>query len=302
MHDLNEMAIFAKVVETGSFTEAARKLGFPKSTISRKISKLEERLGVLLLQRTTRKLKLTDTGSAYYTHCARIVEEVEEADQIAAQKQAVPAGLIRVAGVPGMVGISDLIGDFSKQYEQVQFELKLETRRMNMLEEGIDIAFRVGTLNDSSLIARCLGKSQMILCASPEYLKRKGTPKTIRDLKYHSIITGIPWSFVNNEEKINVSFPIRLAVNENRVARQLALKGLGITVLAATTCMEDIQKEALIPIFLDYPLAIKNLYMLYPSNRYLTIRIRSFIDFVMKKWGENPPMEMMGSVSANPPY
>src|SRR5690606_5190989 len=185
--DLNEMAIFAHVVDAGSFTGAARNLGLPKSTVSRKITQLEERLGVRLIQRNTRSLRLTDTGNAYYNHCARILSEIEEANIAVTQMQSTPTGTLRITApvLFGSTVLSALIAEFMELHPQVNVDLVLDV---------IDIAFRIGQLEDSSLIGRYLGDVRGMLCASPEYLRRKAAPSHPDELSNHSLITASQWA------------------------------------------------------------------------------------------------------------
>ena len=194
--DLNEMAIFVHVVEAGSFTGAAKNLGLPKSTVSRKITQLEERLGVRLIQRTTRSLRLTDTGSAYYNHCARILGEIEEANITVTQMQSTPTGTLRITApvLFGSTVLSGLIADFMDEHPQVQIDLVLTDQRLDLVQDGIDVAFRVGQLEDSSLIGRHLGDARSILCASPEYVKKHGAPKHPSELQEHTLMTASQWS------------------------------------------------------------------------------------------------------------
>ncbi|WP_263866297.1 LysR family transcriptional regulator [Thalassolituus oleivorans] len=194
--DLNEMAIFVHVVEAGSFTGAAKNLGLPKSTVSRKITQLEERLGVRLIQRTTRSLRLTDTGSAYYNHCARILGEIEEANIAVTQMQSTPTGTLRITApvLFGSTVLSGLIADFMDDHPQVQIDLVLTDQRLDLVQDGIDVAFRVGQLEDSSLIGRHLGDARAILCASPEYVKKHGAPKHPSELQEHTLMTASQWS------------------------------------------------------------------------------------------------------------
>ena len=182
MNDLNDMAVFAKVVETGGFTMAGEAIDMPKSNVSRRVSRLEERLGVRLLERTTRKIRMTELGEIYYTHCRRIIEEAEHADARVSQALEIPRGQLRVSAsvTVGQNIISPVLGQFVKEYPEVKVQMTLANRRVDLVEEGFDIAVRVGQLEDSSLVARLLGKSELALFASPDYLKRAGEPKKTR--------------------------------------------------------------------------------------------------------------------------
>ena len=192
--DLNEIVVFARVVETRSFTAAAQQLGLPKSTVSRKIAQLEERLGVRLLQRTTRKLNLTEVGQAYYERCQRIVQDIAAAEQVVTDMQTAPRGLLRVT-VPNDLGstyLGALVADFLLAYPEIQVDLDLADRVVDLIEEGIDLGIRVGPLVESTLIARKLGAVQMRMCASSEYVAKRGAPATIAELADHDALVFAP--------------------------------------------------------------------------------------------------------------
>src|SRR5258708_38364368 len=183
--DLNEMLVFARVVQAGSFTTAAAALGMPKSTVSRKVSELEERLKARLLQRTTRKLSLTDVGRTYYDYCARIVGEVEDAERAVSSLQETPRGLLRVTAPINVAFLGPIVSDFLKRYPEVRLELFCTGRSVDLVEERFDIGIRAGTLADSTLIAKSLGTVKWFLVATPAYLKKHGRPKSPEDLKKH---------------------------------------------------------------------------------------------------------------------
>ena len=289
MIDLNEMAIFAEVIASGSFTKAGKCLGLPKSTVSRKISLLEERLGVRLIQRTTRSLHLTDAGTAYFQQCSRIVSEAKEADLLAIQKQAIPSGLIKISAPPGFLFLSEYIAEFLAKFDQINIEINSDKRMVDLVTEGIDLAFRVGPLENSSLIARLLGVTRLVLCATPEYLKRYGVPETYNELKNHRLIQGIPWDIVDEAGLFSVDLPKRIITNENEMARRLTLKGFGISLLSELDCAADIRSGHLKPVLNDHPLPEKKIYLLYPSNQYVSLKVKKFIEFILDQWKFNPP-------------
>ena len=186
--DLNETLIFARIVQAGSFTGAAKELGMPKSTVSRKLSELEERLGARLLQRTTRKLSLTELGQIYYRDCERIVAQLEEAEVSITELQAEPRGLLRITAPLNFGFLGGIVADFLDHNAPLQVELVCTDRMVDLVEEGFDIGIRVGRLSDSSLIARSLGSGYGIAVASPPYLKLHGKPRNPADLKGHECI------------------------------------------------------------------------------------------------------------------
>ena len=181
--DLNEMLVFARVVQAGSFTAAAAGLRMPKSTVSRKVAELEERLDARLLNRTTRKLSLTDVGRTYYDHCARIVGEVEDAERAVSSLQESPRGLLRVTAPLNMSFLAPIVSDYLARYPEVQLEFFATTRRVDLVEERFDVGIRAGPLADSTLIARSLGTAAWFLVATPAYLKKRGRPQVPRRLE-----------------------------------------------------------------------------------------------------------------------
>ncbi len=296
--DLNEMAIFVHVVEAGSFTGAARNLGLPKSTVSRKITQLEERLGVRLIQRTTRSLRLTDTGNAYYGHCSRILSEIEEANIAVTQMQTTPTGTLRITApvLFGSTVLSSLISEFMDLHPQLNIDLVLSDQMLDLVQEGIDIAFRIGQLEDSSLIGRYLGDVRAVMCASPEYLRRFGTPHHPDDLSNHRLITASRWLQWNMEgpggEEINIPVKPKLQANDFASLYALALSGSGVTPLPALIAAPAIQAGELVPVLADYPFEASPIHALYPSNRHLSAKVRSFVEFVIDNIRPNPPWEV----------
>src|SRR5260370_145306 len=183
--DLNEMLVFARVVQAGSFTTAAAALGMPKSTVSRKVSELEERLKARLLQRTTRKLSLTDVGRTYYDYCARIVGEIEDAERAVSRLSEAPRGILRVTAPINVSFLGPIVADYVKRYPEVRLELFCTARTVDLVEERFDLGIRAGILADSTLIAKSLGQVTWFLAATPAYLKKRGRPRSPDDLKRH---------------------------------------------------------------------------------------------------------------------
>ena len=188
---LHEMSVFSRVVAAGSLSAAARELGLSPALISRRLAALESRLGVRLINRTTRSLHLTDEGAAYLETCGRILSEIEEADAAVAAGRGEPQGILRVA-LPASFGnqhVAPLVPDFAARYPKVQLALSLSDRYVNVIEEGFDLAVRIAELEDSSLAARKLAPNRRVVCASPEYLRRHGTPRTLEELAQHNCLT-----------------------------------------------------------------------------------------------------------------
>ena len=293
--DLNEMAIFVHVVEAGSFTGAAKNLGLPKSTVSRKITQLEERLGIRLIQRTTRSLRLTDTGTAYYNHCARILSEIEEANIAVTQMQSTPTGTLRITApvLFGSTVLSSLVAEYMEQHPQVSIDMVLSDQKLDLVQEGIDIAFRIGQLEDSSLIGRHLGDVRGLLCASPDYLRRHGSPNHPQDLSDHTLLSSPDWNSWTlvgpDQQESNVQVKPRLQVNDFASLYTLALSGVGIAPLPMLIAASAIRSQNLVPVLCDWPFETSPIHALYPSNRHLSAKVRSFVEFVIDSVRPNPP-------------
>src|SRR5882757_7521044 len=186
--DLNAMLVFARVVQTGSFTAAASSLDMPKSTVSRKVTELEERLKSRLLQRTTRTLSLTDAGRTYYDYCARIVGEIEDAERAVSSLQDTPRGLLRVTTGTNVAFLGPIVSDYLERYPEVRLEVFCTGRSVDLVEERFDLAIRAGALADSTLVARSLGHIAWFLVATPSYLKKRGRPRSPEDLRNHGCL------------------------------------------------------------------------------------------------------------------
>src|SRR5215470_7164846 len=214
--DLNEIAVFTRVVQAGSFTAAARLLGMPKSTVSRKVAELEERLRARLLQRTTRKLSLTDAGRTYFDYGVRIVNELEAAEAAVGSLQEKPRGLLRVTAGVNNTWLGEIVAEFLKRYPEVQLEMLCTGRSVDLVEERFDLGIRAGALADSSLVARSLGSATWFLVATPAYLKRRRRPRTPDDLKEHACLLFGAGSMTVNlkleraDESVQVAIPAHL--------------------------------------------------------------------------------------------
>src|SRR5712671_2800982 len=236
--DLNEMLVFARVVQAGSFTTAATQLAMPKSTVSRKVSELEERLNARLLQRTTRKLSLTDAGRTFYDHCARIVSEVEDAERAVSSLEEIPRGVLRVTAPVNVAFLGPIVSDYLKRYPEVRLELFCTARSVDLVEERFDVSIRAGVLADSTLIARSLGTVKWFLVATPAYLKKRGRPRSHEDLKKHDCLlfgAGIDGGAGVRLERagtsVQVAVSARFMVTDMDVLHAVATAGLGIALL-----------------------------------------------------------------------
>ncbi|MEL6342041.1 MAG: LysR family transcriptional regulator [Myxococcota bacterium] len=283
---VDEIQVFVKVVEAESFTEAARALGMPKSTASRYVSRLEDRLGVRLLNRSTRRLHTTNVGAMYYERCVRIVRDLADAEAAITSMQDTPQGLLRVTAplTFGYMFLDELITRFSQQHPEVQLSVFLTDRKVNLIEEGFDVAIRGGVLEDSSLIARKIGETRRVVCASPGYLVRRGVPQHPGDLKDHDCLLYGPrpsgegsWRFADGTI-VQVKGP--LAVNNIDVLRRAALGDLGILYTPRFLVEKDLRSGALAPILDPFVNHAGGLYILYPHARYVSAKVRAFVDYV----------------------
>jgi DNA-binding transcriptional LysR family regulator len=282
--DLNEMLVFARVVQARSFTAAAATLGMPKSTVSRKVSDLEERLQSRLLQRTTRKLSLTDVGRTYYEYCARIVGEIEDAERAVSTLQETPRGLLRVTAPINVAFLGPIVSDYLKRYPEVRLDLFCTGRTVDLVEERFDLGIRGGALADSTLIARRLGRATWLLVATPGYLKRRGRPRSPDDLSKHDcLLFGAgPDSgglrLENGDRSVQVALSPRLTVTDIDVVYAVATAGVGIAVLPAFRCVEDLRARRLTRVLADWNVPSTFLHVVYPSTRHISPKVKSFID------------------------
>ena len=295
--DLNEVLVFARVVQAGSFTKAAALLGMPKSTVSRKLSELEERLGARLLQRTTRKLSLTDAGRTYYDYSARIVGEVEDAERAIGRLQEAPRGLLRVTSPVNFGFVGSIVGDYLKRYPEVRLELFCTGRVVDLVEERFDLGIRAGALADSALIARSLGRVHWFLVATPAYVKRRGRPRSPADLEKHDcLLFGVGGDraelhLENGDETARVAVAPHMTVTDNDILRAVALAGIGIALLPAFHCVEDLRARRLERVLPDWNAPPTPVHVVYPSTRHLSPKVKTFVDHLQERMTP-PPWEV----------
>jgi DNA-binding transcriptional LysR family regulator len=287
--DLNQMFFFVRVVQAGSFSAAARQLAVPKSTLSRKVSELEERLGVRLLQRTTRKLGLTDAGRIYYDQAGRVIADAQIAEQAVGHMQAAPRGLLRVTTPLSFGMIAPIVTEYLRKYRDVQVDLICSDRTFDLVEDGFDVAIRAGQLADSTLVARSLGSIQRALVAAPGYCKRHGTPKAPGDLEKHVCIvfgagaTPTLWVLESDGKRVEVRIAPRLTVNDPEIMRAAALDGIGIAWIPEFLCADDIRKQRLRHVLPEWRSAETPLHAVYPTARHLSPKVAAFIELVRER-------------------
>ncbi|MBZ9990473.1 LysR family transcriptional regulator [Mesorhizobium sp. BH1-1-5] len=291
MLDLNDIMVFARVVEAGSFTAAARLLAMPKTTVSRRVAALEREVGIRLLQRTTRSLGMTDAGRLYYEQSSQALRMIEQANLRLAEARAEPTGTIRISAPVGFgpYFLNRAVLDFLDMYPRTKIELRLTDERLNLVEEGIDLSFRTGVLKDSTLIARKLGAAPRLLCASPDYLARNGAPGTPADLAGHDCViagpsaVGAHWVLDGPDGQETVTVAGRFAANEMQAVVTAALAGYGIAQIPNAMAETLIGEGRLRRVLVGHTTPVGGLYVLYPSSRHLSPLVKAFIDLAAER-------------------
>ncbi|UCH76232.1 MAG: LysR family transcriptional regulator [Rhodospirillales bacterium] len=283
------MAVFARVVETKSFTGAAHRLGMSKAAVSKHVSKLEERLGARLLNRTTRRLSLTEVGAAFYERCARIVTEAEEAELAVSRLSAAPRGTLKI-DVPvnfGMQYLAPLLPPFMLQHPELRVDMAFNDRFVDLVEEGCDLAIRIGELPDSSLMARKLAETESVICAAPSYWDRHGRPKDPGELANHDcfaysyLATGSEWRLEGPDGAVAIRTSGSLTANNGDVLRQAAVAGIGVVAMPVFIVCDDLRVGRLEPVLQRYRFPTRGIYAVYPHNRHLSAKVRAFIDHLV---------------------
>lgn len=298
MDNWNDIAIFVRVVEAGSFTAAAEKLGLSQSAASKSVTRLEERLGTRLLNRSTRRLSLTETGSVLHARGLAALQEMQEAELEVARLQTEPRGVLRVSAPMsfGVLHLAPLLPEFLRLYPALTVDIQMDDRLVDLVEEGYDLAIRIQALADSTLVAKRLAPSRNVICAAPDYLARHGEPKTPQDLRDHHCLiysyraNPFEWEFQGlNNEKINVSLAGPLHCNSGLVLREAALAGSGILLTPTFYVGDVIRNGRLRPILNGYTQPPEaNVYAVYPERRHLSPKVRAFVDFLSQRFGDNP--------------
>jgi DNA-binding transcriptional LysR family regulator len=293
MDKLDAMNVLTRVVSSGSFAEAARRLGVTRSAISKAITQLEQELGVRLLDRTTRRVTPTEAGLAYYERCLAILAQISETEAQVSRLHDEPKGVLKVNGPMsfGTLYLGSAIADFMDRYRDLKVELTLSDRMIDPLEEGVDVTVRIGAMVDSSLIARRISTARVLLVASPEYLARNGMPKTPADLVGHKCLhyghsTTVPrWQLTDNGTSITVPVAACLSSNNGDTLRDAALKGIGIARQPSFIVGSDIAAGRIVVVLPDFPPQDVTIHALYAPNRFLAAKSRVFIDFLVERFG-----------------
>jgi DNA-binding transcriptional LysR family regulator len=295
MDKLASIRAFVSVAEEGGFSAAARELGLSKSAASRQIAALEDELGAQLLKRSTRSVKLTDSGYAYLERCRTLLADLEEADQAVAALQNEPAGLLKI-NAPMSFGVTHAapaVAEFMARYPELQVALILNDRFVDPYDEGFDVTLRIGALEDSSLAARKLAQIEMGLYASPAYLEKHGRPRGPDDLKSHAALHyGRPssqaaWTLRGGREPVSIRY--RLCSNNGDALRAAAVAGLGIALIPAFLVRDEVRNGRLVALLDGFEPKPVDLYAIYPPTRFLAAKVRLFIDFLAERFAGSRP-------------
>lgn len=288
MDRLGAMRLFVAVAETGSFSSGAQRVGLSKSVASKQIKALEDHLGARLINRTTRRLNLTEVGTAYAERCRRLLADLDETEASVSRLHADPRGVLRINAPMsfGQQHLAPLLAEFLRRYPHIELDLNLNDRRVDLLEEGVDVAIRIGELEDSSLIARKLSETELVACASTDYVAQQGLPGHPDELARHpclgySLRAGRDvWRFRRDGEEVSVNVQGPLRVNNGDTLRVAALAGLGIVLSPCFISGADLQAGRLVRVVPEWRAATLGIYAVYPPHRYLSAKVRAMVDFL----------------------
>ncbi len=294
MTDLTDMEIFARVVTAGSMSGAGREMGLSPAVISKRIRRLEERLGARLLQRTTRQIALTEDGQGYYERVVGILASIEEAESYVTRRNAAPRGTLKIAAPTsfGRMHLAPSLGKFAALYPELKLSLVLSDTFVDIVGEGYDLAVRIAALENSSLIARRLAPNHRVICASPAYLEREGVPKTLNELTRHNCLFATHqdlWQLEGPDGPTAVRVSGNLQTNSSEVVRETVIAGLGIALRSTWDVGPALQRGDLQIVLPDFRESRRvGVYAVYPSRRFLPARVRVFIDFLADLFGPEP--------------
>jgi DNA-binding transcriptional LysR family regulator len=296
MQDLERMVIFAKVVEAKSFSEAARRLRQSKSMVSKAVTQLEKSVGARLLNRTTRAMSVTEAGAVFYEHCARIVEELEQAKLAVGQFHSETRGLLRISASVafGTLHIAPALPEFLARYPDVRIDMAIGDRFVDLADEGFDVAIRITKEPAPNLVARKLAVVTRRICATPGYFKRRGVPKKPEELSRHNCLTYTffnpqdTWRLQGPDGDISVPIAGNLRLNDDEALSAAVLGGLGVALLPTFIVGGDIQAGRLQAVLSDYVPAERHIYAVYLPNRHVAPKVRAFIDFLRERFSPEP--------------
>lgn len=288
MDKLTSMQVFTKVAKAGSFIGAAKELGISRAMATKHIMQLENTLGIRLFNRTTRRLNLTEVGTSYLERCLQILDELEEMELAVTSLQTEPRGVLKISSPPffGTHHLTRAIADYVKNYPDVKFNLQLQGGVVDMIEEGLDLSIRLDELGDSSLIARRIARSRMVVCGSPSYLKEHGEPKVPEELQDHNCLVnwGLPpgdtWKFSKNNKESVIRVFGNLQSSVADAVRVAAVEGIGLTILPTYMIGRDLQTGKLQVVLSEFEGPLGNINIVYPHRKHLSAKVRTFVDFL----------------------
>jgi DNA-binding transcriptional LysR family regulator len=294
------ISVFVAAVDEGSLAAAARRFGLSAAMAGKYVSALETSLNARLLQRTTRRLSLTDAGHAYYTRCKQILEAFDEANREASDSQSIARGVLRVAAPVtfGAMHLGDVVARYMDAHPHVNVEVLLSDRYVDLLDIGADLAIRIGRLPDSGLVARRIAPCRMTLCASPEYLKKHGTPRTPDDLQraqrlaFSEAVSAGDWTLIDKKGRtFDINGPCRMSANNMQMLLAAALAGAGVAYGPTFVFGEHIARGELVPLLPAYRATELTIQAVYPSARHVPLKVRRFIDHLIESFGDEPPWD-----------
>jgi len=295
MDKVQEMASFVAVAEAGSFVAAAEATGLSKAALSRHVAELEERLGVRLMQRTTRRLSLTEEGQGFLARCKELLAAIDEAESEVSSTRAEASGLLRVnAGLTfGTLHLAPLWGEFLARHPKVALDVTLNDRMVDLVDEGYDLAVRITNLPSSGLVGRKLASTRLVLCASPHYLSEHGTPEEPAELLRHQVVsysyfaTRDEWHFTGPRGEASVRLKPRMHTNNGDTCRAVALAGQGIVLQPDFLVGEDLRSGALVEVMPAFRAATIGIHAVFPSRKHLPLKVRRLVDFLVESF-RNP--------------
>jgi DNA-binding transcriptional LysR family regulator len=296
MQDLERMAIFARVVDDKSFSAAARRLNLSTSRVSKQVTQLERSVGARLLNRTTRALSLTEAGAAFYEHCVRIVEELEEAKLAVSRLHSEPRGLLRIS-VPvafGRLHVATILPEFLAAYPDLKIDMVTTDRFVDLAEEGYDVVVRIVDQPAPNLVARKLASVHRKMVATPDYFAQHGVPQTLEDLDKHNCLTYTyfnpqdPWRLRGPNNEISVRASGNLRVNDDDALAEAVLRGLGLALLPTFIIGKELQAGHLQSVLSEFIPVERHIYAVYLASRHVSAKVRAFIDYLLKRYGPEP--------------
>jgi DNA-binding transcriptional LysR family regulator len=302
MDRLMSMAVFVAAVDEGSLVNAARRFGLSPSMAGKHVSAIEEQLNVRLLQRSTRMLKLTDVGQAYYMRCKHILEEYEDANREAGDTQQTVRGVLRVAAPAtfGAMYLGGVVASYLAAHPNVAVETTLSDRYVDVLADGIDVAIRIGRLRDSDLVARRLAPCRMVYCAAPSFLAGHGMPKTVQHLRqvprlvFSEAVSAGDWTLMDPDGNTHlIDGPVRLSANSMQMLLAAALAGAGLAYGPSFVFGESIVSGNLDVLMSDHKTSELAIHAVYPTKRHVSLKLRRFIEHLAASFGDIPPWDLM---------